>query len=244
MTERAERVQKVLARAGLGSRRAVEDLIRQGRVRLNGSRVQLGDRCDPARDEVEVDGSKVPLASGSVYYLLNKPAGVVSTTSDPEGRPTVMELLDPDVRAWPVGRLDMDSEGVLIVTNDGDLTMRLTHPRFQVAKRYTAEVEGAFGTSAKKRLERGVELEDGLTAPAKIRIVERVGGRSIVDVTVTEGRNRQVRRMMESVGHPVRRLVRVALGPVTLGRLKPGTFRKLSPEEVRRLYAESKQVEE
>lgn len=231
-----ERLQKVLARAGVGSRRAVERLIEQGRIRVNGGRAELGRRIDPAKDVVEVDGSRVPLAADLVHYLVNKPAGMVTTASDPEGRPTVIDLIDVDMRVWPVGRLDYDTEGALILTNDGDLTYRLTHPSFEIPKTYLAEVRGGLGRGALAHLGRGVDLEDGRTAPAKAAIVERAGDATLVELTISEGRRHQVRRMFDSVGHPVVRLVRTGIGPLMLGRLKPGTIRRLSLEEVRALY--------
>lgn len=231
-----ERLQKVLAAAGVGSRRAVERLIEQGRVRINGRRAELGNRVDPATDVVEVDGARVPLAAHLVYYLLNKPPGVVTTGRDPEGRTTVLDLVDLPVRVWPVGRLDADSEGALLLTNDGDLTNRLTHPRYGVPKTYLAEVAGQVSERTLKRLARGVELDDGPSPRAALRLVERVAGGSLVEITVTEGRNRLVRRMCEAAGHPVRRLVRTAIGPLMLGRLKPGTVRRLAPAEVQALY--------
>lgn len=232
-----ERLQKVLARAGVASRRAVEELIAAGRVKVNGAPARLGQRVDPTKDEVEVDGSLIPLRADLLYYLLNKPTGVVSTASDPDGRRTVLDLLDPAVRVWPVGRLDLDSEGALLLTNDGELTLRLTHPRYEVPKTYVAELTGTVGPRALRRLARGVELEDGLTAPAEASLLERRPGSTLVEITIREGRNRQVRRMAEAIGHPVRRLVRVAIGPLRLGRLRPGSFRKLGPAEVRQLYA-------
>ena len=231
-----ERLQKVLARAGIGSRRAVEEMIERGRIEVNGSKARLGQRVDSSKDEVKVDGSVVPLREDLVHYLLNKPVGVVSTADDPEGRPTVVEIVETDVRVWPVGRLDIDTEGAIIVTNDGDLTLRLTHPRFGVTKTYVAEVQGSLGPKAARTLARGVELEDGLTAPAQVNILERASGGSVVELVLSEGRNRQARRMLEHVGHPVRRLVRTAIGPLKLGRLKQGTYRKLSPLEVQLLY--------
>lgn len=231
-----ERIQKVLARAGVGSRRHVEDLVAAGRVRVNGTRAQLGARVDPSNDVVEVDGSRVPLAPGLVHYLANKPVGVVSTADDPEGRPTVVDLVDPSLRVWPVGRLDVDTEGAILLTNDGELTHRLTHPRYGVPKTYLAEVRGGVRHRAVVRLARGVELDDGPTAPAEVAVVDRLGPTTLVEITLREGRNRQVRRMLEAVGHPVVRLARTAIGPVGLGRLKPGALRRLSPEEVRALY--------
>jgi 23S rRNA pseudouridine2605 synthase len=236
MDDEGERLQKVLAHAGLGSRRAMEELIAAGRVKVNGRRARLGVRVDPSKDEVEVDGSRVPLEQDLVHYMLNKPAGVVSTASDPEGRQTVVELLDMPMRVWPVGRLDTDSEGLLVVTNDGELTHRLTHPRYEIPKTYLAEVKGTAGSRAIKQLIAGVELDDGVTKRAKVSLVEATRGGTLLELTITEGRNRQVRRMCDAVGHPVKRLVRTTLGPLHLGRLKPGTFRRLSIEEVRALY--------
>ena len=231
-----ERIQKVLARAGVGSRRAVEEMIAAGRIRVNGARARLGGRIDPAKDEVLLDGSRLPLAADLVHFLLNKPEGVVSTAADPEGRPTVVDLVETEERVWPVGRLDVESEGAIIVTNDGDLALRLTHPRYEVPRTYLAQVRGDVGPRALKLLRRGVELDDGVTAPTDTHIVEKGGGRTLLELTLREGRNRQVRRMCEAVGHPVERLVRTAIGPLGLGRLKPGRSRRLSPLEVRSLY--------
>jgi 23S rRNA pseudouridine2605 synthase len=232
----AERLQKVLAHAGVGSRRAVEALIVAGRVRVNGVDAILGQRVDTSRDVVEVDGSRVPLSTDLLYYLMNKPEGVVTTASDPAGRPTVMDLWEGEERVWPVGRLDVASEGALVLTSDGDLTHRLTHPRFGVPKTYLVEVRGEVSGSTLRRLGRGVDLGDGPTAPARVRLRGRAGGSSLVEVRLREGRNRQVRRMFETLGHPVVRLVRTAIGPLMLGRLRPGTYRRLTPEEVRAVY--------
>jgi 23S rRNA pseudouridine2605 synthase len=234
---RGERLQKALARAGVGSRRAVEELIAAGRVRVNGDPAALGRRVDVHKDKVEVDGSPIPLDPELVYYLLNKPEGVVSTAADPQGRVTVVDLVDPGVRVWPVGRLDVASVGALVLTNDGELTMRLTHPSYEVPKGYLVEVAGAMGGRARRELARGVALDDGTTRPATVEIVDTGTRGSVVEITIFEGRNRQVRRMREAVGHPVRRLVRTSIGPLKLGRLKPGTARRLSPAEVRALYA-------
>ena len=231
-----ERLQKVLARAGVGSRRAVEEMISAGRLAINGRQAELGDRVDPDKDQVLLDGSPVPLAADLVHFLLNKPVGVVSTASDPEGRPTVVELVETEERVWPVGRLDVESEGAILVTNDGDLAQRLSHPSFGVAKTYLAEVKGDVGGRALRLLRQGVDLDDGKTAPTETHVVEKGGGRTLLELTIREGRNRQVRRMCEAVGHPVQRLVRTAVGPLSLGRLKPGRSRRLSPLEVRSLY--------
>jgi 23S rRNA pseudouridine2605 synthase len=232
-----ERLQKVLAHAGVASRRAVEEMITAGRIRVNGDRARLGQRIDPDKDKVEIDGSIVPLRADLVYLLANKPEGVVTTAHDPQGRPTILDLVEVETRVWPVGRLDIGSEGALILTNDGDLTMRLTHPRYQVPRTYLVEAGGSVGPKAAGQLARGVELEDGRTARAEVQVLERGSRGSLVEITLHEGRNRQVRRMFETVGHPVRRLVRTAIGPLKLGRLKPGTIRKLAPAEVAALYA-------
>jgi len=231
-----ERLQKVLAHAGVASRRAVEDMISAGRVSVNGAPARLGQKVDPAKDRVEVDGSRVPVQADLVWYLINKPIGVVSTASDPQGRPTVLDLIDAPARVWPVGRLDVDSEGALIVTNDGELTHRLTHPRYEVPKTYLAEVAGGVGEQALRALVRGVELDDGPARATRVQLVDRRPGTLLVEITIAEGRNRQIRRMVEAVGGRVTRLVRVSFGPLMLGRLKPGTARRLGPVEVRSLY--------
>jgi 23S rRNA pseudouridine2605 synthase len=220
-----------MARAGIGSRRQCEDLIAAGRVTVNGARADLGRRVDPQVDEVEVDDALVPVAAGLVHYLLNKPAGVVSSASDPHGRPTVVDLVPAHPRVFPVGRLDADTEGLLVLTNDGPLTHRVTHPRFGVEKEYVAEVQGRPAPGAVRALRQGVELEDGLTAPARVALVSP----SVLRITIHEGRNRQVRRMCEAVGHPVVRLVRTRVGPIADRRLPPGRWRDLTPAEVQAL---------
>jgi 23S rRNA pseudouridine2605 synthase len=231
-----ERLQKVLAHAGVGSRRAIEGLIEAGRITVNGKVATLGDKVDASKDQVEVDGSRVPLGVDLVHYLLNKPPGVVVTASDPEGRPTVLDLIPEGPRVWPAGRLDIDTEGLLVVTNDGDLSYRLTHPSFEIPKTYVAEVAGNVSERTARLLARGVELDDGPTAPARVVVTGRGQGASLVELTIHEGRNRQVRRMFEAVDHRVLRLVRTELGPLKLGRLKPGSLRKLGPQEVAVLY--------
>ncbi len=222
-----ERVQKVMARVGVGSRRVSEGLIEEGRVTINGEIVSLGARIAPG-DELAVDGVVYSTRPDVVIYLLNKPAGVVTTASDPQGRPTVVELVPSSPRVVPVGRLDMDTEGLLLLTNDGDLTHRLTHPSFGVEKEYLAEVEGTPSRQALRQLREGVELDDGPTAPAKVSLIEP----NAIRLIIHEGRNRQVRRMCEAVGHPVRRLVRTRIGPITDTRLRPGQSRPLSGDEV------------
>ena len=234
-----ERLQKVLARAGIGSRRASEALIRDGRVTVNGKVATLGDRVDPSKDVVEVDGGRVPLDPGLRYYVLHKPAGVVTTARDPQGRPTVADLYPEGPRVFPVGRLDRETEGLLLLTNDGELANRLTHPRYGVEKEYLAEVEGDPNPEAIRRLMRGVELEDGMAKAASASRVAGSGGRAALRLVMTEGRKREVRRMLASVGLPVARLVRTRVGPIRLERLGPGETRELEPPEVAELYRAS-----
>lgn len=229
----AERIQKILARAGIASRRHSEELIRAGRVRVNGQVVdQLGATADPETDAIEVDGRPVVVASVRAYYLLHKPRGYLSTCYDPQGRKTVLELVPYAPGLHPVGRLDRDTSGLLILTNDGAFTEALTHPRHGIAKTYVAEVKGRPGAPAIERLRTGVKLEGGVTLPARIEIIERHKDTTILAVTIREGRNRQVRRMMEAVGHPVVRLERVAIGDMSAGDLAPGKFRPLTDDEV------------
>ena len=225
------RLQKVLARAGLGSRRVCEDLIERRRVRVNGEVAVLGRRVDPEADVIEVDGAQIGVKAGLVHYLLNKPAGVVTTASDPRDRPTVVELVPAEPRVFPVGRLDADTEGLLLLTNDGDLTHRLTHPSFGVDKEYLVEVRGEPHRGAISRLREGVELDDGRTAPAKVALLDA----RMLRITIHEGRNRQVRRMCDAVGFPVLRLVRTRIGPLTDRTLPPGRWRALTQDEVRAL---------
>ena len=225
------RLQKVLAQAGLGSRRVSEDLIEARRVRVNGEVAVLGRRVDPEVDVIEVDGAQIGVKAGLVHYLLNKPAGVITTADDPQGRPTVVALVPTEPRVFPVGRLDADTEGLLLLTNDGDLTHRITHPSFGIEKEYLAQVSGTPSRGALRRLREGVELEDGMTAPAKVAVLDE----RTLRITIHEGRNRQVRRMCEAVGHPVVRLVRTRIGTLTDPKLAPGEWRELSQDEVRAL---------
>ncbi len=225
------RLQKVLARAGFGSRRSCDDLIAEGRVEVNGEVAELGRRIDAEADHVTVDGVPVGVRPDLVYYLLNKPAGTVTTASDTHGRPTVVDLVPPEPRVFPVGRLDLETEGLLLLTNDGDLAHRLTHPSHGVEKEYLAEVEGEPSRSALRRLREGVELDDGATAPARASMV----GPHQLRLVIHEGRNRQVRRMGDAIGHPVRRLVRTRIGPLVDRDLSPGAWRTLTTDEVRAL---------
>ena len=237
MTEPAEgvRLQKVLAAAGIASRRACEILISEGRVEVNSEIVvEQGRRVDPERDVIRVDGARIPPPRRHRYLALNKPRGVVTTMSDPEGRRTVADqvTVGGKDRLFHVGRLDTDTEGLLILTNDGDFAHRLAHPSYQVPKTYIAEVGGLVGEQALSRLRRGITLEDGPVRPTSVKIVSAAGDKTLLKITIQEGRNRIVRRTMEAVGHPVRRLSRIGIGPVRLGNLKVGEYRDLTREEL------------
>jgi 23S rRNA pseudouridine2605 synthase len=231
-----ERLQRALARAGLGSRRACEELIAAGLVTVNGRVATLGDRVDPERDEVRVRGHRVNVNPRLRTFALHKPAGVTTTMRDPHAASDLRRYLPRGPRVVPVGRLDRDTEGLLLLTNDGELANRLMHPRYGVEKEYLAEVEGVPTERQLARLRRGVELEDGVARATAARAVARTGGRGAVRLVVTEGRKREVRRMLAAVGLPVRRLIRVRVGPIRLGRLRPGEVRELEPEELLALY--------
>jgi len=234
---KAERLQKLLSMAGVASRRLSEDLIRQGRVTVNGAVItELGTKADPERDEVRVDGRRVRPQRRMRYILLNKPRGYVTTRHDPQGRPTVMDLLKSvHEYVYPVGRLDYDSEGLLLLTNDGDLAARLTHPRHEVERVYEARVRGVPDSHALDRLARGVVIDDRRTAPARVELLETREDQAIVHIALHEGRQRQVRHMFEAVGHPVIRLRRVRLGPIADDNLTTGYWRELTPREIARL---------
>jgi 23S rRNA pseudouridine2605 synthase len=230
-----ERLQKVLASVGWGSRRVAEDLIAAGRVTVNGEVAVLGRRVDPDHDLIEVDGAPVGAKPGLVYYLLNKPRGVVTTAKDTHGRPTVVEIVPSTPRVFPVGRLDADTEGLLLLTNDGELANRIMHPSHGVPKEYLVDVAGgAVAAGSIRRLREGVELDDGVTAPAEVSQPSP----GVLRITIHEGKNRQVRRMCEAVGHPVRRLVRTRIGPLSDRSLRPGSWRELTPVE-RKAIAEA-----
>ncbi len=232
----AERLQKILARAGVASRRACEELILEGRVRVNGKRMQdLPVLADPDEDRIEVDGRPIRFER-KVYFLLNKPKGVLCTQSDPSGRKLASDLL-PDVkeRVYPVGRLDADSKGLLLMTNDGDLAAKLTHPRYGVPKTYRARVAGRMTPEKLAKLREGIWLSEGKTQPARVRLVYEGGDNSVVEITLGEGRNRQVRRMLSRLGHRVRELTRIRIGPLSLRGLGVGQSRPLKPAELREL---------
>ena len=232
------RLQKVLAAAGIASRRASENLIHEGRVEVNGRVVtEQGTRVDPDKDVVRVDGSRIPPPRRHLYLVINKPRGVVSTMEDPEGRRNLSDLLEgarpgKPARLFHVGRLDTDTDGLLILTNDGDFAHKLAHPSYEVPKTYLAEVTGIVTDSTIKRLRAGVTLDDGPLKPTSVKLVSTAKDRSLVKMTLHEGRNHIVRRTMESVGHPVLHLSRIGIGPVRLGSLKSGELRDLTSEEL------------
>lgn len=231
-----ERVQKILAAAGLGSRRACEELIAQGRVTVDGAPITLGAKAD-ARDQViTVDGERIHTNPQLAYFLLNKPRGVVTTVSDPQGRPTVMDLVPTNPRVYPVGRLDRDTEGLLVLTNDGELANRLAHPRFEIEKTYVAQIRGTVRRRALRELLEGVTLEDGPARARSVRELASASDHTLLEVVLAEGRKREVRRMLAAVGIPLERLARVKIGPLPLGDISPGKFRPLNGSEVRRLY--------
>lgn len=231
------RLQKLIAGTGLASRRKAESLIAAGRVTVNGRVVtELGTKVDPQRDHVKVDGRHLSAAQPFVYLMLNKPKNVMSTLDDPGGRPTVKDFLrGVSVRVFPVGRLDFDSEGLMLLTNHGELAQALLHPRYHVPKTYLIKVKGVLTDEEIRQLERGIRLEDGMTSPASVKKIKKAEQNSWLEVTIREGRKHQVKRMLEAVGHPVIKLVRVRMGPLTLGTLQPGEFRFLTDREANAL---------
>src|ERR1022692_2932627 len=233
------RLQKVLAAAGVGSRRHCEELIGEGRVEVDGETVRrFGARVDPQQQIIRVDGRRIPSRQDLVYLALNKPAGVLTTMSDDRGRPTIADYLgDHGERLYHVGRLDYDTEGLMLLMNDGELAHRLAHPRYGVLKTYLADVAGSIPRDLGRRLVTGIELADGVATADKFRVIERAGSRALVEITLHEGRKHIVRRMLAEAGHPVSRLVRTHVGPVALGSLRPGTTRALSTREIGDLYA-------
>lgn len=235
--EGPQRVQKLLAAAGVGSRRACEELIAQGRVTVDGTVATLGDKADPRHSVITVDGERMPTNPELVYWLLNKPRDVVTTADDPQGRETVLDFVPASPRTYPVGRLDRDTEGLLLLTNDGELAHRLAHPSYGVPKTYLARVQGVPSRKRLRRLSEGVELDDGLARATSVRLVGHSGDEALVELTLVEGRKREVRRMLSAVGSPVQRLARVQMGPVGLGDMAQGKYRPLRNDEIGKLYA-------
>lgn len=232
------RLQKVLAGAGVGSRRACEQLIAQGRVEVDGRVVtQQGTRIDPARAVVRVDGQRITTDTGARYLAANKPRGMVSTMSDPQGRPCLADLVErTDRRLFHIGRLDADTDGLLLLTNDGPLAYRLSHPSFGVPKTYVAQIRGPLPRDLGRQLRAGVELDDGVAAVDSFRVLDRAGSRALVELVIHEGRNHIVRRLLAATGHPVLTLTRTRLGPVRLGELRPGKVRPLTGTELAALF--------
>ena len=231
------RLQKVLSQAGIASRRASEDLISRGKVKVNGKPARLGQRVDPGADVIHVSGKRVVTDVDTVYFALNKPRGVVSTMDDEEGRPSLSDYAKGiDQRVFHVGRLDTDSEGLILLTNDGELANRIMHPSHGLPKVYRAQIAGTLDKPTFKRLLSGIELEDGPARADKLRIIDEHAGQSLVEITIHEGRKHIVRRMLDEAGHRVSRLVRTEIGPVRLRNLKPGTLRRLSPDEIGELF--------
>jgi pseudouridine synthase len=234
-----ERLQKIIARAGLASRREAERWIEEGRVTVNGKVVrQLGSQADPFKDSIKVDGKRVKSAAGPLYYAFHKPPGVITTLNDPEHRPDLtpyLARLGEKRRVFPVGRLDYNTTGLLLLTNDGELALRLSHPRFGVSKVYRAKLSSCPTAEDFARLRQGIRLEDGVTAPARARIIEKLKTNAWVEIDVREGRRREVRRMFEALGYFVEKLVRIKVGPIELGRLPLGELRPLTQSEIRSL---------
>ncbi|GAA0730560.1 rRNA pseudouridine synthase [Dactylosporangium roseum] len=232
-----ERLQKILAAAGLGSRRTCERMIEEGRVTVNGKEATLGDKADAIRDAIHVDGQRLVTDTRMVYLALNKPRGVVSTMDDEKGRDAIADFL-PNIatRVFHVGRLDADSEGLLLLTNDGGLAHKLMHPSYEVAKTYQAEIQGPVPRAMGRQLRAGVELEDGPVKVDAFRVVDAYGKVALVEVVLHEGRNHIVRRMFDAVGFPVQRLIRTQIGPIRLGDLRPGRTRHLSQAEIGALF--------
>jgi 23S rRNA pseudouridine2605 synthase len=234
-----ERLQKILSRAGVASRREAERWIQEGRVTVNGTVVRkLGSQADPAKDSIKVDGKRVKTAIAPLYFALHKPSGIITTLNDPRHRPDLSQLthrLGEKRRVFPVGRLDFNSEGLLLLTNDGELARRITHPRFGVKKVYRVKLSACPTEKELAILRQGIRLEDGVAAPARVRVVEKLKKNAWVEIEIQEGRNREVRRMFAALGYFVEKLVRVRVGAVTLGSLPPGGLRSLSPAEIRAL---------
>jgi 23S rRNA pseudouridine2605 synthase len=230
------KVQKILSEMGVASRRKAEDLIREGRVTINGHSAQIGERANPSTDHIKVDGRRVSLPPPKIYILLNKPKGIVTTTDDPEGRKTVLDLLQiNNPRLFPVGRLDYDAEGLLLLTNDGELAHYLSHPSFRIPRTYQVKVKGKPTAAEIYRVSRGISLEDGLTAPCRVALLRATEENIWVEMVLYEGRNRQVKRMWEKLGYPVLKLKRVGLAGLSVGKLHPGDYRSLRPGEVQKL---------
>lgn len=234
-----QRLQKIIAEMGIASRRKAEELILEGRVTVNGQTAEIGMKADPLKDHVKVNGKLLTRPEKKVYFVFNKPRGVVTSLSDPEGRPTVQDFMKGiRERVYPVGRLDFDSEGMLLLTNDGDFSHAILHPAKKIPKTYLVKIKGALENDDLERLRNGIKLDGVLTAPAKAKLIRKGENNSWIEMTIYEGRKRQIRRMLERVGHPVIRLMRIRINGLEMGRLKPGTYRHLLPEEMQKMKKE------
>lgn len=235
-----ERLQKIISKCGVASRRKAEEMILEGLVTVNGVPATLGMKADPHKDHIKVKGKLISAVGSKVYLMFNKPVQCLTSLHDPEGRPTVRDFLKRvKARVFPVGRLDFNSEGLLILTNDGDLANSILHPGNRIPKTYRVKIDGFLEDKDKSRLEKGIRLEDGMTAPAMVRVVKMLKANSWIDITIHEGRKRQVRRMLDRVGHSVIKLVRTRINGLQLGALKPGEYRYLTQKEVRILKEET-----
>ncbi len=234
------RINKYLASLGLASRRQVDEFIEQGQIKVNGQPAELGMKIDPSIDEIEFKGKKFPLEKREEkeYWKVYKPVGVISTTDDPREREAVVDLVDTEARVYPVGRLDKDSEGLLLLTNDGELTYKLTHPKFEIEKEYVVWFNGELTEEGLKMIKEGVILSDGMTSPARVQVIRNIENRGLFKIILTEGKNREIRRVAAKVGLTVTRLKRVRMGSLKLGTLQPGEVKKLTEKEV----AELKQI--
>ncbi len=234
-----ERIQKILSKCGIASRRQAEEMIREGLVKVNGVPAMLGMKADLAKDHIKVKGKLIGAVQTRVYLAFHKPVNCLTSSNEAEGRPTVRDYLKRvKAQVFPVGRLDFNSEGLLIITNDGELAHAILHPENRVPKTYRVKIDGVLNDRDRIKLEKGIMLEDGLTAPARVRVVKKLKVNSWIDITIHEGRKRQVRRMLQSVGHPVSRLVRTRINGLSLGTLKPGEYRYLSHDEIEKLRRE------
>lgn len=231
-----ERLQKILAKMGIASRRAAEEIILEGRVTVNGKAATLGMKADPSKDHIKLDGKLLTKPEPKVYLMINKPKGVITTLSESEERPTIRDFLKKiKYRIFPVGRLDYDSEGLLLLTNDGDFAHAILHPSKKIPKTYHVKIKGVLEDNDIEKLKRGVKLKDGMTLPSKVKKLRKAEENSWIEITIYEGRKRQVRRMLEKVGHPVLKLKRVRINGIELGNLAPGAIRYLTSEEIRKI---------
>lgn len=236
--EQKQRLQKLLAASGIASRRIVEEMIIDERIALNGKTAILGDKASSS-DLITLDGFPVILSSETKTFLLNKPTGVISTASDEKDRTTVVDLIPSELRLFPIGRLDAQTTGLILVSNDGQLTYKLTHPKFGINKKYLVKAQGSISEQQIQMLRDGIELDDGITAPAKVKLLGSIQGESLLEITIHEGKNRQIRRMMAAIGHEVITLQRIQIGSIRDPSLKPGQYRELTALEVYELYSQT-----